>query len=69
MSRIKVTNYQEILKDFDIINTVKLCGNTVKVQGVKNSSDISESYAYSNKSVAKFVAQKVNYFVNINLKN
>lgn len=69
MSRIKVTNYQEILKNFDIINSVKLCGNTVKVQGTKNSLNISESYHYSNKSVAKFVSQKVNYFVNINLKD
>ena len=69
MNRIKVKNYQEILNDFDLIQNVKLCGNSVKVQGTKNSSNASESYHYSNKSVAKFVSQKVNYFVNINLKD
>lgn len=64
-TRIKVKNYQEILKDFDLIQNVKLCGNSVKVQGTKDSSEISESYQYSNKSIAKFVSQKVNYFVNV----
>lgn len=67
-TRIKVKNYQEILKDFDLIQNVKLCGNSVKVQGTKDSSEISESYQYSNKSIAKFVSQKVNYFVNVNIR-
>ena len=68
-ARTKVKNYQEILKDFHIIKSVKVCGNSVKVQGEKNSVEITESYKYSNKSIAKFVSQKVNYFVNINLKD
>ena len=64
-ARIKVKNYQEILKDFDTIKSVKVCGNSIKVQGDKNSVEISESYKYSNKSNAKFVSQKVNYFINL----
>ena len=67
--RIKVKNYQEILKDFHIIKSVKVCGNSVKVQGEKNSVEITELYQYSNKTIAKFVSQKVNYFININLKD
>ena len=64
-ARTQVKNYQEILKDFHIIKSVKVCGNSVKVQGEKNSVEITESYEYSNKSVAKFVAQKINYFKGI----
>lgn len=66
-TRIKVTNYQEILEDFFTIKSVKICGTSVKVQGIAWTETELETrtYQYSNKSVAKFVAQKVNYFKGI----
>lgn len=65
MNRIKVTNYQEILEDFDVIQNVKLCGTNVQVSGLSIGTAKTESYSYTNKSVAKFVAQKINYFKDI----
>ncbi len=66
MNRTKVKNYTEILEDFDCITAVKFCksasNSSVKVQGIKDNEAILNTYSYTNKSVAKFVAQKVNYF-------
>lgn len=72
-TRLKVKNYKEILEDFDLILNVKFCksGTTssVKVQGIKDNKQIVQSYSYTNISIAKFVAQKISYFLNINLKS
>lgn len=66
-NRTKVTNYAEILEDFYTIKSVKLCGTNVKVQGITwGETDLeTRTYNYSNKSIAKFVAQKINYFKGI----
>lgn len=64
-NRTKVQSYQEILNDFSTIKAVKICGNTVKVTGLSDSQTNTRTYAYSNKSIAKFVAQKVSYFKGI----
>lgn len=72
MKRTKVKNYKEILEDFDLITNVKFCksasNSSVKVQGIKDNEAVLNTYSYTNKSVAKFVAQKLFYFLNINLK-
>lgn len=71
-TRIKVKNYKEILEDFDLITNVKFCksskSSSVKVHGVKDNENVLNVYSYTNISVAKFVAQKISYFLNINLK-
>ena len=64
-TRIKVTNYQEILEDFSTIGVVKICGTNVQVSGLAWGETTTRIYSYTNKSVAKFVAQKVNYFKGI----
>ena len=69
MNRIKVKNYKEIIEDFDLITNVKFCksasNSSVKVQGIKDNEAVLNTYSYTNISVAKFVAQKVNYFQGI----
>ena len=71
-TRIKVKNYKEILEDFDLITNVKFCksasSSSVKVQGIKDNKAVLNAYTYTNISVAKFVAQKLSYFLSINLK-
>ena len=73
MNRTKVKNYAEILQDFDSITAVKFCksasSSSVKVKGIKDNIEVQNVYSYMNISVAKFVAQKVSYFLNINLKD
>lgn len=64
-NRIKVTNYREILEDFSTIKSVKICGTNVQVSGLSWGESKTRTYNYSNKSVAKFVAQKINYFKGI----
>ena len=64
-TRIKVTNYQEILEDFSTIKSVKICGTNVQVSGLAWGETKTRIYSYTNKSVAKFVAQKINYFKGI----
>ena len=64
-TRIEVTNYQEILEDFSIIGVVKICGTNVQVSGLAWGETKTRIYSYTNKSVAKFVAQKINYFKGI----
>ena len=64
-NRIKVTNYREILEDFSTIKSVKICGTNVQVSGLAWGESKTRTYNYSNKSVAKFVAQKINYFKGI----
>lgn len=66
-TRIKVTNYQDILTDFSTIKSVKICGTNVQVSGLAwgETNIKTNTYNYTNKSVAKFVAQKINYFKGI----
>ncbi len=72
MNRIKVKNYKEIIEDFDLITNVTFCksvmSSSLKVQGIKDNEDVLNVYSYTNISVTKFVAQKLFYFLNINLK-
>lgn len=72
MNRMKVKNYKEIVQDFDFITNVKFCKSSdscsVKVKGIKDNTETLSVYKYTNSSVAKFVSQKLSYFLNVNLK-
>ena len=65
MNRIKVKSYKDILNEFDTISEVLVKSNSVLVKGLKDSTEIVNQYCYSNKTIAKFVAQKINYFKGI----
>jgi hypothetical protein len=65
MNRLKVKSYKDILNEFDLISEVIVKSNSVLVKGSKDSTETAKQYGYSNKSIAKFVAQKVNYFKGI----
>ena len=65
MDRIKVKSYKDILNEFDIISEVLVKSNSVLVKGLKDSTEIAKQYCYSNKTIAKFVSQKINYFKGI----
>ena len=62
MDRIKVKSYKDILNEFDTISEVLVKSNSVLVKGLKDSTEIANQYCYSNKTIAKFVSQKINYF-------
>ncbi len=65
MNRIKVKSYKDILNEFDIISEVLVKSNSVLVKGLRDSTEIVKQYDYTNKSIAKFVSQKINYFKGI----
>ena len=65
MNRIKVNSYKDILNEFDVISEVLVKSNLVLVKGFKDSTEIVNQYCYSNKSIAKHVSLKVNYFKGI----
>ena len=62
MDRIKVKSYKDILNEFDIISEVIVKSNSVLVKGFKDSTETIKSYSYSNKTIAKHVSLKINYF-------
>ena len=68
MNRIKVKSYKDILNEFDIISEVLVKSNSVLVKGLKDSTEIAKQYSYSNKTIAKFVSQKVLWFIDIDLR-
>lgn len=63
--RQSVKNYKDILNDFSMIENVTVLKNSVIVQGLCRNERKTESYKYSNNTIAKHVAQKVNYFKGI----
>ena len=68
MNRIKVKSYKDILNEFDIISEVLVKSNSVLVKGLKDSSEVVKQYAYSDKTIAKFVSHNVLYFIDIDLR-
>lgn len=50
-------NYKEIVKKYDVINSVSVRGKVVKVNG--------DAYTYKYPAVAKAVAQKVGFFLGV----